>query len=234
MMLIKHLQESQKKRQQQNSDFYTPGGLHIFIKDAVIDPNIDIEAVISKIESVLPHSMLSEIEMILIGDFQEFHDRKISATYKDGALYVSNIQNDAEDMVDDIIHEIAHSLEEPHGYEIYGDQKVKDEFLLKRAQLQQILWNHGIKAPKSFFKEVEYDEKFDEFLLQKVGYDKLRQYCLGLFINAYAPTSLREYFATGFTDFFMEPDGHTYLKNISPRLYEKIFELYNMEKLDSQ
>jgi hypothetical protein len=32
----------------------------------------------------------------------------------------------------------------------------------------------------------------------------------------------------------MEPDGHTYLKNISPRLYEKIFELYNMEKLDSQ
>tara|TARA_R110001583_G_scaffold7472_20_gene37022 strand:- start:8217 stop:8918 length:702 start_codon:yes stop_codon:yes gene_type:complete len=232
-MLIKHLQEKQKKRQQQNSDFYTAAGLHVYIKDSVVDQNIDIESVVSKIENILPHAMLSEIEMILVGDFQEFHDRSISAAYKDGALYVSNIQSNEEDMIDDIVHEVAHSLEEPFGYEIYSDQKVKEEFLMKRAKLQQILWNHGIKAPKAFFKAVEYDEKFDNFLLQKVGYDKLRQYCLGLFINAYAPTSLREYFATGFADFFMEPDGHRYLKNISPRLYEKIFALYNREILDS-
>lgn len=228
-MLIKHLQETQKRQQQQSSDFYTATGLHVYIKDAIIDKNINIESAISKIESILPHTMFSEIEMILVGDFQEFHDRSISAAYKDGALYVSNVQSSEEDIIDDIIHEIAHSLEEPFGYEIYSDQKVKEEFLMKRAKLQQILWGQGIKAPKAFFKDTEYDENFDNFLLQKVGYDKLRQYCLGLFINAYAPTSLSEYFATGFADFFMEPDGHRYLKNISPRLYEKIFELYNDE-----
>ena len=47
----------------------------------------------------------------------------------------------------------------------------------------------------------------------------------GLFISPYAATSLREYFATGFTDFFMEPD-HRLLKSISPILYKKIEKLY--------
>jgi len=232
-MHIKLLQENQKKLQQQSSDFYTGSGLHVYIKEPIVDESIDIERVIATVEKMLPHAMLSEIEMILVGQFEEFAERNINAAYKDGALYVSNVQNDEEDMVDDIIHEIAHSLEEPYGFEIYADQRVKDEFLKKRARLHNILWSHGFKAPKSFFKDVEYDKKFDDFLLKKVGYDKLRQYCLGVFINAYAPTSLREYFATAFTDFYMEPNGHAYLKKISPEVYKKIFELYEQEKLDS-
>tara|TARA_R110002096_G_scaffold6697_6_gene30557 strand:+ start:1300 stop:2004 length:705 start_codon:yes stop_codon:yes gene_type:complete len=232
-MHIKLLQENQKKLQQQSSDFYTGTGLHVYIKDPLIDPSIDIEKVVNKVENMLPHTMLSEVEMVIIGDFEEFVDRSINAAYKDGALYVSNVQTDEEDMVDDMIHEIAHSLEAPYGYEIYGDQKIKEEFLRKRARLHDILWYEGFKAPKSFFKDVEYDKKFDDFLLKKVGYDKLRKYCLGLFINAYAPTSLREYFATAFTDFYIEPDGHAYLKKISPEAYKKIYELYEQEKLDS-
>ena len=71
------------------------------------------------------------------------------------------------------------------------------------------------------------------FLLKKVGYDKLTQYCVGLFINAYAPTSLREYFATAFTDYFMQPDGHKYLKSTSPAVYQKINDLYMYERLDN-
>ena len=70
------------------------------------------------------------------------------------------------------------------------------------------------------------------FLLKNVGYDKLRNYAAGIFITTYAPTSLREYYATAFTDFFLNPDGHNYLKKISPELYKKIFELYSEEDLD--
>ena len=232
-MHIKLLQENQKKLQQQSSDFYTSSGLHVFIKDPIVNDTVDVEKVINKVENIIPHSLMSEIEMILVGQFDEFLERSINAAYKDGALYISNVQDDEEDMVDDIVHEIAHSIEEPHGYEIYGDQKVRDEFLQKRSRLRNTLWAHGFKAPKSFFKNVEYDQKFDDFLLKKVGYDKLRQYCLGLFINAYAPTSLREYFATAFTDFFLVPDGHAYLRKISPEVYKKIFELYEQEKLDT-
>jgi len=231
-MHIKRLQENQKKLQQKISDFYTSRGLQVYIKD-LLPETINIERVINKVENVIPSGLMSEVEMILIGEFDEFAERSITAAFKDGALYISNMQDDEEDLVDDIVHEIAHSLEQPHGMLIYGDEKVKNEFLQKRSRLHRILWGHGIKAPKSFFTNIEYDEEFDDFLLHKVGYDKLRQYCVGLFINAYAPTSLREYFATAFTDFILQPDGHEYLKKISPEVYKKISELYENEKLDN-
>ena len=54
-----------------------------------------------------------------------------------------------------------------------------------------------------------------------------------MFINAYAPTSLREYFATGFTDFYMRPDDRSALKSVSPVLYKKIFELNSESDLDN-
>ncbi len=73
--------------------------------------------------------------------------------------------------------------------------------------------------------DTEYDIEFDDFLLNKVGYDKLSILMQGLFISPYAATSLREYFATGFTDFFMEPD-HRLLRSISPILYKKIEKIY--------
>jgi hypothetical protein len=66
--------------------------------------------------------------------------------------------------LDDLIHELSHGIEEQYGYQIYGDQKLKDEFLNKRMHLYKILWEMGFKAPKSFFQDTEYDQEFDEFL----------------------------------------------------------------------
>ena len=128
-------------------------------------------------------------------------------------------------MIDDIIHEVSHSLEEPYGYEIYADKRLESEFLNKRRQLQKILWEQGYKTQLRFFLDTEYDTEFDNFLLNDVGYDKLSILAQGIFISPYAATSLREYFATGFTEFFMEPD-HKLLKSVSPVLYEKIKNLY--------
>ena len=42
--------------------------------------------------------------------------------------------------------------------------------------------------------ESEYDKEFDEFLFETVGKDKLRMICMGLFINAYAPTIAKRIF----------------------------------------
>jgi len=52
--------------------------------------------------------------------------------------------------------------------------------------------------------------------------------CQGLFITAYAPTSLREYFATGFLEFYLEPN-HNFLKKTSPQLYKKLIVLQNQD-----
>ena len=226
----------ENKANQPNSnqvDFYTAQGTHVYFKDPVENKSIDVERVVATVESMLPKHFTSEIEMIIVGWFKEFEERDINAFYKDGMLHVSNRQDDHEDMVDDIVHEIAHSVEEVYGYEIYGDSKIKDEFLLKRNRLHDELWSLGYKAPLSVFKETEYNQEFDEFLLDTVGYDKLNIICSGLFINSYAPTSLREYFATGFTDFYMNSDDHHTLKSVSPALYNKLLKINLEENIDS-
>ena len=137
------------------------------------------------------------------------------------------------DMYDDIIHEISHSLEEPHGYFLYGDKKIEQEFLRKRKYLHDILWKMGYKIPKTVFMNPEYDQAFDEFLHQKVGYSKLSGVMNGIFISPYAATSLREYFATGFTEFYLHPNEHDFLQKVSPELYKKLAQLHNPEKLDN-
>ena len=71
-------------------------------------------------------------------------------------------------------------------------------------------------------------------LYEKVGYDKLTNIISGIFVNPYSATSLAEYFATGFTEFYIRPDEHTYLQKVSPELYKKLILLQDPEKLDNQ
>ena len=231
-MHIKQLQELHKKRLETQTDFYTARGLQVYFKDPLMNDNVDVQRVINNVENKLPAHLLSEIEMIVFGTFDEFQERSINAAYKDGALYISNFQDDEADLYDDIIHEISHSLEAPYGYEIYGDERVKNEFLQKRVTMHDLLWSKGYKFPKSFFTNIEYDEEFDMLLYKDIGYDKLANLLTGLFISPYAATSLREYFATGFTEFYTHSD-HNLLKKVSPALYEKIFILQDPKILDN-
>ncbi len=227
----RHYIKKQQTRLLERGDFYTPSGLHVYFKEPFHNESVDIEAAIAKMEASIPHHLLAEVEMIIVGWFEEFDERQINAFFKDGALYLSNLQDDTEDLYDDIIHEVAHSIEAPHGYIIYGDEKIKNESLSKREHLYKLLWARGYKAPKTFFEDVEFNKEFDEYLHKKVGYDKLVQIMSGLFINPYAATSLREYFATGFADFYLNED-HKYLSTVSPQLYKKIYAIQKEETLD--
>ena len=220
-MMLNYLKETNKKI----NNFYTSAGIHVFVKDPLTN-GVDIEEVMNFIEESIPRKFLSEVEMVLVGEIDDFEERKINAMYADGCLYITNEQDNREDLIDDIIHEISHSLEEPFGYEIYADKKLEEEFINKRIKLRNILWQYGYKTHKDFFLNIEYDKEFDFFLLDDVGYDKLSLLMQGIFISPYAATSLREYFATGFTEFFME-SNHNLLRKISPVLYSKIKSLYD-------
>jgi hypothetical protein len=215
------------------SDFYTSRGTHVYFKDQLENEDIDVERVVAKAESAIPEHLLSEFEMIVVGWFEEFEDRDINAFYKDGVLHISSIQDDESDMYDDIVHEIAHSVEETYSYEVYGDQNIRDEFLRKRQILHDKLWALGFKAPVQWFLDTEYDEEFEEFLFKKVGKDKLRMICTGLFINAYAAVSLREYFATGFADYYLY-HNHGFLAKVSPALTKKMNFLQDVKNLDNR
>ncbi len=225
--IVQRLKEQQSKK----IDFYTPYGLHVYFKDEMLDDTISVESAVAKYESMVPRHLLPNIEMIIFGDFDEFHERGINAFYDANTIFISNIQDDEADILDDLVHELSHAVEEQYGYQIYGDQKIHDEFLNKRMHLYKILWQMGFKAPKIFFENVEFDREFDKFLHETVGYDILRIAIQGLFISPYAATSLREYFATAFTDFYINSD-HKFLKTISPRVYDKILMLQDEENLD--
>ncbi len=230
-MLHNYIQHKQSLLLEKQADFYTSTGLHVFFKDPV--ENVNVEKVIAKVESSIPNHLLSEIEMIIFGWFDEFEERSLNAFYDGGTLYISNIQDDFMDMYDDLIHEISHSLEEPHGYFLYGDKKIENEFLKKRKYVHDILWNMGYKIPLSVFMDSEYNKELDMFLYEKIGYDKLATAIAGVFITPYSITSLREYFATGFTEFYLHPDEHGFLQKVSPELYKKLVLLQNPEELDS-
>jgi hypothetical protein len=232
MMLINYIQRSQKRITEEVSSFYTPTGIHVYFKEPLANDDVDVERVINKVEERIPSHLLTEVEMVIVGWFDEFEDRKLSAFYKDGTLYISNIQDDESDMYDDIVHEIAHSLESALGYEIYSDQKVHDEFLRKRKYLYDILWARGYKISLSICMDPEYNEEFDMFLYQKIGYDKLSDLMMGLYITPYAATSLREYYATGFAEYYFDSD-HNFFRKVSPELYKKLLFIQDPEKLDN-
>ena len=65
------------------------------------------------------------------------------------------------------------------------------------------------------------------FLYADVGYPLLTSLTMGLFISPYAATSLREYFARGFEEYYI--GDRKYLTNISPVLYNKIEYLDNIQ-----
>ena len=124
-------------RESTGNDFYTPGGLQVYFKDNLLN-DIDVESVVSRVEATLPDHLRSEVDMIVIGHFDEFDERSINAFYDSGALYVSNVQTRRRRsyMMTWFMKSLTH-LEGPYGYEIYGDEEVKNEFLLKREHLSQ-------------------------------------------------------------------------------------------------
>tara|TARA_Y100001938_G_C8031930_1_gene401122 strand:+ start:153 stop:827 length:675 start_codon:yes stop_codon:yes gene_type:complete len=214
-----YIQQKQQKLRESQVNFYTSCGIHVFIKEPV--NQAVVATALSRLEERLPPHILSEVEMIIFGWFDEFDERDLQAYYDSGTLYVSNLLDDVDDLYETLIHEFAHAVEKTYGYEIYGDGKIQKEFIRKRRHLHDILWEEGYKMPISFFVDTEYNQEFDEMLYKKIGYGKLDGYAAGLFITSYGATSLREYFATAFDDYFMN-SNHGFLKKVSPEVYEKI------------
>lgn len=214
------IQETAFNNQRNRSQYNIFGNIDLFIVNP-LSKNINILNVIDQVEAIVPKHIASKVDGFYIGDFQEFRERDVNAMYKDGSIYISNHQDDDADMVDDIIHELAHAAENLFSREIYEDGKIQKEFLGKRTRLKNSLKEYGyIKDLSLPFHKVEYNADLDNYLYKQLGYDKLETFCMGLFIRPYAVTSLREYFATAFEEYLL---GDTqYVQRISPMAYEKI------------
>lgn len=183
---------------------------------------IDIDNVLDQVSDSIPTHLLTNIEAIYVGDFDSLKRREVDAVYQDGAIYIlPEYIKDENDLCDDIVHEIAHSLEESSTLEIYGDGSLEEEFIAKRIKLHEILLSNEIDAPPlEAFMETEYSKKIDAYFYQVVGYPLMTSLTAGLFVSPYGATSLREYFANAFEEYFT--GNPEYVKRISPKAYTKI------------
>jgi len=218
------IKESSKKGKRLQ-DMYSVSGIDVFIKDRLPEA-IDAEFVFNYVSSRLPSHLIDGVDIIYIGQFPKMSKRNINAYYEDGAIYITNQQTNDMDMIDDIIHEIAHACEEMYMEQIYGDGKIVREFTAKRINLANVL-KDLYDLPKNFTHKVEYDQEIDQFLYKDVGYQILNQLCVGIFPSAYAATSINEYFARGFEEFFIGDRKN--LKNTCQNLYRVLHSLVSTE-----
>ena len=195
--------------------------------------HIDINNVLEKLKDTIPYDFLIGLEGIYVGEFPELKDRKIQAMFKDGAIYLSSFEDypevTEETIVNNIVHELAHMLEDNAYFDIYDDASVENEYVGKKKRLVDLLRANKVSfhgMGKLFFSD-EYVDELDNFLFNELGYDNLSALTPGLFLSPYSVTSLREYFANGVEEYLTGDED--YLREISPVLYDKINTLMETE-----
>jgi hypothetical protein len=219
-----YIAKSAEDAKNNSREKYIYGDKLVYLKDQ-LPYGFNINYVLETVESLIPEKFAVNIDTIYVGKFKDFEQPGLpfNAKYKDNALYVTNEQDGENDMIDDIIHEMAHAVEERYEDMLYSDMTIENEFKAKRETLYHALEQEGYEPSKKKFEDVEYDKYFDYYLYDVVGYSTLTSLTVGLFYSPYAITSLREYFANGFENYFLRDKN--YLKKISPILYNKIIDL---------
>ena len=205
-------------KSKKNRNHYKMHEIDIFIKDQ-LPLTIDPDLVFSSFKRIIPSHLLSGVDIIYIGQFDVFKEKEVNAVFQDGAIYVTNEQTSNEDMIDDIIHELAHSVEEKYTEFIYDDSMLKEEFLKKRRTLHTILDAYNYNPPVALRTSIHYEKDIDLYLYKSVGYESLWNLISGIFPSPYSATSLREYFAIGFEFYFMKEKS--VIRKNCPALYSK-------------
>jgi len=203
------------------------GGVPVH-EDDELPEGFNLKSVLKTLEDHLPSYYFDGLKGITIKHLDEFDERNVIAVYRDSQFFISNKQDDSKDLLDDLVHEFAHHLETRKSELIYGDEKIEQEFLKKRSQLEFELRSEGYWTKEYDFDNVEYNEEFDNFLYKRVGRNMLKLATTGMFIRPYAAVSLREYFATGFEAYYLGDKEK--LDQTSPLLYDKIDELHNLTR----
>ena len=222
------IQNTSYKNRKNNKEFKIFFDVPVFVKDPLPE-HVDILNVLSQVEEKIPPYLTSKIEVVYVGQFREFEEKDINAMYRDGAIYVTNEQDDDEDMIDDILHEVAHAVEDAYAEFIYSDGKIQNEYIGKRTRLKNMLEEYGyLEGFKHLdFTTLEYDSELDNYLYKELGREKLETFTNGLFVTPYATIGVREYFATAFEECLLKKPS--YVKRISPMAYAKIERLLTRE-----
>ncbi len=195
----------------------------VFVTDKP-EESVDIPTFCVEAEEFIPSTLLDNVDVVYIGNFKELKDR--NAAFMNGGIYMTAAEPTVFDMIENFVHEVAHSLESKFAWQIY-DENLINEFKGKRERLYHLLNGAGYYINPVLYSYTEYNKKFDEFLANEVGYPTLLSLTMGLFVSPYGATSIQEYFANGFEKYIL--DNPRVVRDISPILYKKIEEIVNDE-----
>ena len=208
-------------------DHYKLHDIDVYIKDK-FSKDLDFDYCLKKVANLVPIHLLSGVDIIYVGQFSFLNDRDINALYDNGAIYITNIQEDEQDIIDDIIHEISHSLEERFKDMIYGDGKLIKEFLGKRKKLYYLLKAENLNPPAGLQTEIAFKQEIDDYLYRVVGYQTMWNIINGLFLTPYSTTDIREYFALGF-EHYAQGDYNS-VKKMCPVLFTRLETIFDLEE----
>jgi len=229
--MIDYIKESNKKAQDRNEYMLFNVPVYVINK---FPSNIKINNILDSVKDIINKKYLDRLDAIYIGDFKDLNRRDIQSMLKDDAIWISsnNVKNVITEplVVENIIHEIAHLLEEKYQSQIYGDRKLEREYNSKKNRLFHLLKNEEYDIDLELFFSDDMLKEFDNFLYKVVGYDKISLLTAGLFLSPYSITTIREYFASGMLDYLT--NDNSYIDEISPVLYSKIKQIE--EKLSNE
>jgi len=196
----------------------------VFMVEPMINPDVDIAEFCNMAKETIPEHLLINVEVVYIGNFKDLENK--NAAFANGGIYMTNSEPTVYDMLENFVHEVAHSLESTHARSLYSqDSDLVDEFRGKRTRLYHLLKAQGYHINPRLYSFLEYNKKFDNFLANEVGYPTLLSLTLGLFCSPYGATSIQEYFANGFEKYYL--DSPRTVRDVSPVLYRKIEEIIN-------
>ncbi len=95
---IRYIRYSFEKALRERQEYTFFGDIYVYVKDPIPE-SIDLAAVLGEVESTIPHQLAKEIDTIYVGRFEELAERELQALYKDGALYLTNLQHSEEQMI---------------------------------------------------------------------------------------------------------------------------------------
>ena len=92
--------DSYNKALRERKEFYLNGAIFQVINP--ITHAINLENVVAFLKKKIPNQVLDLIDVYYIGNFDFLNQRETNAAYMDGAIYLSNDQDNEKDLLDDI------------------------------------------------------------------------------------------------------------------------------------
>ena len=98
---------------------FSVSGVEVKIKNP-LPKSINFRKVVNKAFSRIPNHLLSNLKSIKVGQFDNLKEKGFQGLYQNNTIYLSNEHVDEASIIDDLIHEIAHSVEVKFRYPILG------------------------------------------------------------------------------------------------------------------